>query len=230
MLRLFLLALLALPLAAAELLVMTFTVRYPNPGDGEDFWEKRKDLFIETVRRHKPDPMGAQELFCAQGEYTPGSFAIGPCEWPAKDFRFSGELLPLAGKGLHLALRIGAGLACNERVYEEKAKDRPFLLKHLRIEAEQPVDGDRDDPKYQARHRLSCSPDTNRLGGKLILNSGKYSFDGGSGLVAQFLCRRHFGLWLGEGKELGPRLGPGMGWTMGRWLSFSLAARMAAAS
>ena len=67
--RLALLALLALPLAAADLRVMSFNVRYPNPADGPDFWEKRKDFLVDTVRRHKPDVMGTQELFHAQGEY-----------------------------------------------------------------------------------------------------------------------------------------------------------------
>ncbi|MBI2688258.1 MAG: endonuclease/exonuclease/phosphatase family protein [Acidobacteria bacterium] len=67
--RLLLLALFALPLAAADLRVMTFNVRYPNPRDGEDIWEKRRDFFVETVRRHKPDLMGTQELFYTQAEY-----------------------------------------------------------------------------------------------------------------------------------------------------------------
>ena len=59
----------ALPLLAAELRVMTFNVRYPNPKDGEDVWEKRKDLLVDTVRRYKPDLMGTQELFHEQGEH-----------------------------------------------------------------------------------------------------------------------------------------------------------------
>ncbi len=69
MFRYLLLALLALPAIAADLRVMTFNVRYPNPADGEDFWEKRKDFLVDTVRRHKPDVMGTQELFHVQGEY-----------------------------------------------------------------------------------------------------------------------------------------------------------------
>lgn len=69
MLRFLFLSLLALPLLAADLRVMTFNVRYPNPRDGEDFWEKRKELFVETVRKHRPDLMGTQELFYTQGEY-----------------------------------------------------------------------------------------------------------------------------------------------------------------
>lgn len=69
MFRILLLTLLSLPLLAAELRVMTFNVRYPNPADGEDFWDKRKDFLVDTVRRHKPDLMGTQELFHTQGQY-----------------------------------------------------------------------------------------------------------------------------------------------------------------
>lgn len=67
--RFLLMAILSLPLLAADLRVMTFNVRYPNPNDGADYWEKRKDLLVDTVRRHRPDVMGTQELFHLQGEY-----------------------------------------------------------------------------------------------------------------------------------------------------------------
>jgi endonuclease/exonuclease/phosphatase family metal-dependent hydrolase len=69
MFRLALYALFALPIFAADLRVMTFNVRYPNPGDGADLWDKRKDFLVETIRKHKPDVMGTQELFYMQGEY-----------------------------------------------------------------------------------------------------------------------------------------------------------------
>jgi endonuclease/exonuclease/phosphatase family metal-dependent hydrolase len=53
----------------AELRVMTFNVRYPAQSDGPDLWEKRKDILVDTIRRHRPDLMGTQELFHLQGEY-----------------------------------------------------------------------------------------------------------------------------------------------------------------
>lgn len=59
----------AVTLGAADLRVMTFNVRYPNPKDGPDYWETRKDLLVDTIRRYKPDLMGTQELFHTQGEY-----------------------------------------------------------------------------------------------------------------------------------------------------------------
>lgn len=67
----FLLALhLASLFAAAESLrVMTFNVRYPNPGDGANVWSARRDLLVETIRSRRPDVIGTQELFYEQGQY-----------------------------------------------------------------------------------------------------------------------------------------------------------------
>ena len=64
----FLLALAALA-QAQSLRVMTFNVRYPNPKDGADVWENRRDLLVKTIRRHHPDVMGTQELFKLQGDF-----------------------------------------------------------------------------------------------------------------------------------------------------------------
>lgn len=67
----FLLALhLASLFAAAESLrVMTFNVRYPNPGDGANVWSARRDLLVETIRSRRPDVIGTQELFYEQGQH-----------------------------------------------------------------------------------------------------------------------------------------------------------------
>ena len=54
--------------AADTLRVMTFNVRYPAQGDGANVWENRKDLLVDTIRRHNPDVMGTQELFHSQGQ------------------------------------------------------------------------------------------------------------------------------------------------------------------
>ncbi len=48
---------------------MSFNVRYPNPGDGADRWESRRDLLVATIRDARPDLMGTQELFKEQGDY-----------------------------------------------------------------------------------------------------------------------------------------------------------------
>jgi endonuclease/exonuclease/phosphatase family metal-dependent hydrolase len=49
--------------------LMTFNVRYPASGDGENLWDKRRDMFIETIRSRDPDLLGTQELFHLQGAY-----------------------------------------------------------------------------------------------------------------------------------------------------------------
>lgn len=48
---------------------MSFNVRYPNPGDGADIWESRRDLLVSTIRDARPDLIGTQELFKLQGDY-----------------------------------------------------------------------------------------------------------------------------------------------------------------
>jgi len=58
-----------LPCAAETLRVMTFNVRMPSPKDGDNLWEKRRDLFTRTVEKYAPDVMGTQELFKHQGDY-----------------------------------------------------------------------------------------------------------------------------------------------------------------
>lgn len=67
---------LAVALAAASqclpaeiLRVMTFNVRYPNPGDGDNVWSARRDLLVETIRSRRPDVVGTQELFYEQAQY-----------------------------------------------------------------------------------------------------------------------------------------------------------------
>jgi endonuclease/exonuclease/phosphatase family metal-dependent hydrolase len=56
-------------LPAQTLRVMSFNVRYPNANDGDSVWANRRDLFVDTIRRHDPDLFGTQELFHEQGQY-----------------------------------------------------------------------------------------------------------------------------------------------------------------
>jgi len=49
-----------------EFKVMTFNIRYPNPDDGFDYWDNRKDLVISTIRYHEADLVGVQEAFRRQ--------------------------------------------------------------------------------------------------------------------------------------------------------------------
>src|SRR3546814_3401101 len=36
---------------AAPLKVMSFNVRWPSPDDGANVWAKRRDLFVDTIRK-----------------------------------------------------------------------------------------------------------------------------------------------------------------------------------
>jgi endonuclease/exonuclease/phosphatase family metal-dependent hydrolase len=65
----FALLLLTLTLAAQDLRVLTYNVRYPAKGDGPDLWNLRKDILIRSIAEAKPDLMGTQELFELQGNY-----------------------------------------------------------------------------------------------------------------------------------------------------------------
>ena len=60
----------ALPTSAAELKVMTFNVRTAAAQDGPNAWEKRRDLFADTIRQLHPDVIGTQELNKRQGDDT----------------------------------------------------------------------------------------------------------------------------------------------------------------
>jgi endonuclease/exonuclease/phosphatase family metal-dependent hydrolase len=59
----------SLPGLGEEVRVMSFNVRYPEPRDGSNVWENRRDLLVQTIRMRSPDIVGTQELFHIQGEY-----------------------------------------------------------------------------------------------------------------------------------------------------------------
>lgn len=50
----------------ANLRVMTFNMRYNNPGDGEHAWTHRKERVASVIRFHKADIVGAQEVLLGQ--------------------------------------------------------------------------------------------------------------------------------------------------------------------
>jgi endonuclease/exonuclease/phosphatase family metal-dependent hydrolase len=54
------------PQAKADLVVMSFNIRYAAANDGENNWDKRKDLACEVVRRQNPDLIGLQEALRTQ--------------------------------------------------------------------------------------------------------------------------------------------------------------------
>ena len=48
-------------LHAQEIKVMTYNIRYDNPGDGPNQWSKRKHKVIDLIKKYDPDIIGVQE-------------------------------------------------------------------------------------------------------------------------------------------------------------------------
>lgn len=91
------------PLTAQEapFQVMTFNIRYPNPGDGFNFWPNRKELAASMIRYHEADLVGVQEAYRGQlddlMELLPAYQWFGVCrtdgsENPEPDGEFSAIL------------------------------------------------------------------------------------------------------------------------------------------
>ncbi|PQO41004.1 endonuclease [Blastopirellula marina] len=61
---------------ADELTVMSFNIRYGSAKDGENHWNKRKELVAETIQEVSPDLLGLQECLPFQrdflAEHLPG--------------------------------------------------------------------------------------------------------------------------------------------------------------
>src|SRR5690606_5828708 len=47
--------------SAQSLTVMSYNIRYDNPGDGRNDWPNRKDRLIQLIRDESPDLIGLQE-------------------------------------------------------------------------------------------------------------------------------------------------------------------------
>lgn len=52
--------------AGAPVRVMSFNVRYGTAPDGDNRWERRRDLFFETIEKFQPDLIGFQEVVTLQ--------------------------------------------------------------------------------------------------------------------------------------------------------------------
>lgn len=55
-------------LVAQPLKVMTYNIRYDNPGDGPNQWDKRKDKVTALLKKYDPDIIGVQEALHHQLE------------------------------------------------------------------------------------------------------------------------------------------------------------------
>ena len=49
--------------------VMSFNIRYDNPEDGPNSWDKRKEMVVETIEAQEADVIGMQEVLIRQQEY-----------------------------------------------------------------------------------------------------------------------------------------------------------------
>ncbi|NNE70984.1 MAG: endonuclease/exonuclease/phosphatase family protein, partial [Rhodothermales bacterium] len=58
------------PPGATDLTVMTFNIRYDNPGDGPSAWPNRADWVAETIGTANPDVFGLQEALLHQIEHV----------------------------------------------------------------------------------------------------------------------------------------------------------------
>lgn len=53
-------------LQAQDLKVMTYNIRYDNPGDGVNQWDKRKTKVFDVLEKYNPDIIGVQEALYHQ--------------------------------------------------------------------------------------------------------------------------------------------------------------------
>lgn len=60
--------------APLSLRVMSFNIRYSTANDGEDRWEKRQPVVIETIRAYNPDLLGTQEVLADQADFLQQHF------------------------------------------------------------------------------------------------------------------------------------------------------------
>lgn len=55
--------------------ILSYNIRYDNPGDGPDRWDRRKKVIAKTVEELQPAVVGLQEVLVHQAEYL-------DAEWP----------------------------------------------------------------------------------------------------------------------------------------------------
>jgi endonuclease/exonuclease/phosphatase family metal-dependent hydrolase len=66
---------LATLLNAQSFTVMTYNIRYDNPGDGENRWDNRKEDLLDQVRTQDPDILGIQEGLIHQVKFLESGLA-----------------------------------------------------------------------------------------------------------------------------------------------------------
>lgn len=98
---------LALPLlwAGNDLKVMSYNIRYDNPGDGGNQWNNRKDFAANLIRFYDADIFGAQEVLHNQlvdlSDRLPGYAHVGVGR---EDGKTKGEYAPIFYKNARFEL------------------------------------------------------------------------------------------------------------------------------
>lgn len=77
--------------------VMSFNIRYANPGDGDNYWDHRRDLVFGVIERHAPDLIGLQEVIPRQLDELRAAFP---------DYRFLGQGREGGNAGEYSALMV----------------------------------------------------------------------------------------------------------------------------
>ena len=76
--------------------VMSFNIRYDNPKDGEDRWEKRQGLLLDTIRAYNPNLLGMQEVLAEQADFLREKLPeYGFCGAGRDDGQRKGEFSPI---------------------------------------------------------------------------------------------------------------------------------------
>jgi endonuclease/exonuclease/phosphatase family metal-dependent hydrolase len=82
--------------AQSDLNIMTFNIRYDNPGDGSNSWQYRKENTIKMIRFNEVDILGMQEVLAHQMK----DFTVNLTEYAAvgvgrEDGKEKGEYSPI---------------------------------------------------------------------------------------------------------------------------------------
>jgi len=84
------------PQTDTKLIVISYNIRYDNPADGINSWEKRKDMVISLLKFYDAEIFCLQEALFHQVNYIDSAFAdygyYGPCR---DDGKIKGEACPI---------------------------------------------------------------------------------------------------------------------------------------
>lgn len=82
--------------AAGQFRVLSYNIRYDNPGDGADVWANRRDAMADYLAEARPDLFGLQEALQRQIEYLAGK--LPDYRWYGvgrDDGKLRGEFTPI---------------------------------------------------------------------------------------------------------------------------------------